>query len=255
MKQLVDSFKIAFLMYSKIPMPYVEWKEENMKYAMCFFPLVGAVIGSVMYGVGYFITTLSFGSLFTATLFVLIPIFVTGGIHVDGFLDTSDAISSYQPVERRLEILKDPHTGAFAIISAVCYFLIALGVWSEVTLSSLSVLCIGFVISRAFSGLSIVTFPMAKTSGLAAMFSNRASKRRVQVVMCGYLLVCGGIMIWIQPILGSVAILSAIVTFGYYYRFSKKNFGGITGDLAGCFLQICELTMAVAVIIAEQVVR
>ena len=32
-------------MYSKIPMPRVEWNEKNMKYAMCFFPLVGVVTG------------------------------------------------------------------------------------------------------------------------------------------------------------------------------------------------------------------
>ena len=32
--QLANSFKIAFSMYSKIPMPKVEWNDKNMKYTM-----------------------------------------------------------------------------------------------------------------------------------------------------------------------------------------------------------------------------
>jgi adenosylcobinamide-GDP ribazoletransferase len=52
---------------------------------------------------------------------VVAPIIITGGIHMDGFLDTQDALSSYQPRERRLEILKDSHAGAFAIQGLLQY--------------------------------------------------------------------------------------------------------------------------------------
>ena len=55
---------------------------------------------------------------FLAVILTVIPVFVTGGIHVDGLLDTSDALSSWQERTRRLEILKDSHAGAFAIITA-----------------------------------------------------------------------------------------------------------------------------------------
>lgn len=121
MKKMWNSFKIAFSMYSKIPMPQSEWTDENMSLAMCFFPWVGAVIGLaswVVYQAGGWLAdrqeTLSSGipgssNLFLTILLVLIPIFITGGIHLDGFLDTQDALSSYQPMERRLEILKDSH--------------------------------------------------------------------------------------------------------------------------------------------------
>ena len=61
--------------------------------------------------------------------FVLLPVLVTGGIHMDGFLDTTDALSSWQPREKKLEILKDSHAGAFAIIMGCSYFVLALGVW------------------------------------------------------------------------------------------------------------------------------
>ena len=62
-----------------------------------------------------------------------IPILITGGFHVDGFLDTCDALHSYQPRERKLEILKDSHIGAFAVIMLALYGLIFLGGFSEIT--------------------------------------------------------------------------------------------------------------------------
>lgn len=71
----------------------------------------------------------------------LIPVLITGGIHLDGFADTVDAMSSYAERERRLEILKDPHTGAFAIIGLCCYFLANVGIWSEIGEKKLLVAC------------------------------------------------------------------------------------------------------------------
>ena len=50
MRRLWNSFKIAFSMYSKIPMPRADWEKENMRYMMCFFPLIGAVIGALLIG-------------------------------------------------------------------------------------------------------------------------------------------------------------------------------------------------------------
>ena len=94
MSRLWNSFKIAFAMYSKIPMPRAEWKEENMRYAMCFFPLIGIVIGAFVILWGHAAAWLKAGSLLRGAGYVLIPVLVTGGIHLDGLLDTADALSS-----------------------------------------------------------------------------------------------------------------------------------------------------------------
>ena len=112
MEKLWNSFKIAFSMYSKIPMPASDWKKENMRYIMCFFPLIGVIIGGVVWLWGFYGRYLTESRGFYAMIFVMIPVFLTGGIHLDGLLDTSDAIHSYQPRERKLEILKDSHAGA-----------------------------------------------------------------------------------------------------------------------------------------------
>ena len=130
---IFNSLIIAIAMYSKIPMPQAEWNEKNMRYAMCFFPVVGVVIGAAEFAAGYaLLHWLHCKPLLFSVAMTLIPVLITGGIHLDGFADTVDAMSSYAERERRLEILKDPHTGAFAIIGLCCYFLANVGIWSEI---------------------------------------------------------------------------------------------------------------------------
>lgn len=252
MKRLWNSFKIAFSMYSKIPMPYSDWSKENMKYSMCFFPLIGIVIGALIVGANALFQQLPFNGSLETVIYLLIPLMITGGIHFDGFLDTQDALNSHQEKERKLEILKDPHTGAFAIITACFYYLLAFGIWSEVTRCSIWILAIGFVLSRALSGLSVVTFPLAKNSGLAATFSENAQKKRVRITMIVYVILCLFGMSIISWQLAVVAVAISLIIFFYYYHRCKKEFGGMTGDLAGYFLSICELGMAIAVIIYDR---
>ena len=122
MKSLWNNFKVAFAMFSKIPMPRADWTKENMKYMFCFFPFIGTVIGILTMAVAWLGLRFGYEPGFVTVVLVLIPVLVTGGIHVDGLLDTSDALSSWQERSRRLEILKDSHAGAFAVITAAVYF-------------------------------------------------------------------------------------------------------------------------------------
>lgn len=253
MRHLLNSMIIAFSMYSKIPMPRIDWTKENMRYTMCFFPLIGIVIGGVMLLWSYIGKAADFGMLFYSVILVMIPVVITGGIHLDGLLDTSDALSSYKPLEQKLEILKDSHAGAFAIIVGICYFLLLLGCYSETDFRMMTVLGVGFVLSRALSGLAIVSFKMAKNTGLAATFSDMAVKKNVKITMVIYIILCAAVMIVLEPVLGCACLLGAAGTFLYYRHMAYQKFGGITGDLAGFFLQICELAMVACVAIAARI--
>lgn len=242
-----NSFKIAFSMYSKIPMPRADWEKENMRYMMCFFPVIGVVIGGCMVLWSKVAFWLQTGDIMRACVYVLIPVIITGGIHLDGLLDTADALSSYQPRERKLEILKDSNAGAFAVITACCYFLASLGVFSELTEHQVLVLAGGYVLSRSLSGLAVATFPCAKRSGTVAMFADAAQKKCVIISLCLLMFLAAAYMCLMDIKAGGAVILGAALTFAAYYRISMKQFGGITGDLAGFFLQICELVMAFGV--------
>lgn len=112
MKTIWNNFKVAFAMYSKIPMPPADWEKENMKYALCFFPWVGLAVGAVSAVLFWLLQQIGAGSMLRAAVLTAVPVLVTGGIHLDGYLDTMDALSSWREKQRRLEILKDPHAGA-----------------------------------------------------------------------------------------------------------------------------------------------
>ena len=83
MKTIYNSLVLAFAMYSKIPTPKADWEKENMRYVLCCFPLVGVVIGALVCGWGWLSARLSIGVLLRTAVYVLIPVLVTGGIHLD----------------------------------------------------------------------------------------------------------------------------------------------------------------------------
>lgn len=254
MKRLANSFGIAFSMYSRIPMVRCDWTEENMKYVMCFFPWIGAVIGALCFGWYHLASWLSVDAVLAVIILMMIPFFVTGGIHLDGMLDTADALSSWRPMERRIEILKDSHAGAFAIITCVTYFFLLYGVTHSIDQAILPVYAFTFVVSRSLSGFAVVTFPKMKKEGTVADFSKKAETKRIQVTLICYLAIAFILMIWIDPGYGIAGTVGALLTFAYYHYMAMKNFGGINGDLAGWFLSMCELVMP-ACMVAVQLIR
>ena len=126
-KKIAKAFIVAFSIYSKIPMPRFTWESDDMKYHLCFFPWVGAVIGGVEAIWYYLCTQKELSTIAFALVAIAIPILITGGFHLDGFMDTCDALHSYPDPEKKLEILKDPHIGAFAVICLAAYLLLMTG--------------------------------------------------------------------------------------------------------------------------------
>ncbi len=248
MKNFFGSFVVAFSMYSALPMPKINWTEKNMKYALCFFPLVGAFVGFALVLWHNICTYFGFGAMVFAAVATAMPVLITGGIHVDGFCDTTDALASNQDKERKLEILKDSNCGAFAVIKTCIYFILMFGFFSALDAKGAVIVGICYVLSRALSGMAIVLFPKAKGSGLAALFSKNAHRNIVAIVMVVYILFCG-VALFIVDIYAVIMLIIAGAVYGYYYHIAQKQFGGTTGDLAGWFLQLCELWVLMAVVI------
>ena len=255
MKSLWNNFKVAFAMFSKIPMPRADWTKENMKYMFCFFPFIGTVIGALTMLAAYLGLRFGYQPGFVTAVLVLMPVLVTGGIHVDGLLDTSDALSSWQERERRLEILKDSHAGAFAVITAAAYFVTWYGAYDQLysseNLKAIGIMSLGFMVSRCLSGIGVITFPKAKADGTVAEFSRNSSDVISRNILVVYLVILAAVMIGIQPIWGIAAIVEALVVFGYYHHIAMKYFGGTTGDISGFFLCICEAGMAVVLAVVS----
>ena len=179
-----------------------------------------------------------------------LPLLVSGGIHMDGFMDTLDAMASWQPREKRLESLKDVHTGAFAVMGCGAYLLVMAGILSEARAGQGLAIAACFVLSRALSALALVWFPKARKGGMLAGFARTAQEKAVTGACCAYLALCAAAFLCAQPLSGALALAAAGLCAAYYFFFSRKYFGGTTGDIAGWFLQISELvTLAVTVLI------
>lgn len=261
MKSLLRSFAIAFSMYSKIPMPQFTWEKEDMKYSIVFFPLIGAVLHAVTYGIRFLGVFFEIGSVPTGLFMMAAIVVITGGIHVDGYMDCSDAFSSYADREKKLEILKDPHIGAFAVIRVMTLAAVYL---ASVTIiadrkspvdSSLFftdgedflIIGLGFILSRALSGISVVSFPCAKNEGTLYSFAEGADKKRCLSILVKEALVVSIAMILIGGICGGCAVCAALAVFWYYKVRTGKELGGITGDAAGWFLCLAETAIALTV--------
>ena len=246
-------------MYSRIPMPQVEWKEENRRYALCFFPLIGVVIGGLLMLVMYLAQLLDVGAELTAAVCVFVPIIVTGGIHIDGFCDVSDALGCCGSREKMLEVMKDSRIGAFAVINFAAYMLLQFGAFCQVFLSDQALrICgaaaVGSVLSRAYSGLAAVTFRSAVKQGSSLQSFAKPAHRNITIaVELIYIVLCSIGMIVIYPMAGGFAAAAALGAFIFYRGFSYKKFGGITGDLAGWFLQICELAVLICAVVGDRI--
>lgn len=247
MKQFKIWFKsiaVAFSMYSKIPMPRFVWKSEDMKYHLCFFPWIGALIG-VLEVVWYQISCSWQTSFLSLCVMAAIPLLVTGGFHVDGFLDTCDALHSYQSMEKKRKILKDPHIGAFAVLSLLTAVLLGLGFLSVLSEpEAILAFAFSFFLSRCLSGLSVVLWKSAH-DGMLQTSALTADKKCVAVVLAVQLLIGSVALFVLTGWYGLAALGCLFCSFLYYRWMSHKQFGGITGDLAGYFVTTSELAVVI----------
>ncbi len=245
MLSFFKSFFLALSTFSKIPSPRVEWTQNNLRYLLCAFPFVGFFCGGAC-AIFLFLAQKQtiFGENEIAFFLTFFPIFFTGAIHFDGFLDTTDAISSRAPREKKLSILKDSHIGSFAVIASVAYFFLyfisARRFLADFCTQKIIFLTFFPVLSRFFSALSVSSFPCA-SNGLLKTFVDSAAKKFTLFFSIFGAIFVSFILIFFAKRFGFCAVFSQIAIFFYYYAMTKKEFGGITGDTAGWFVQTAEI--------------
>lgn len=264
--RLLRTIAVTFAQYSRIPVPVFVWEDDDMKYSMSAFPLVGAVIGAVFYAL-FRLAQLPMLSgmpgIALCMLLTAVPVIMTGGFHVDGFMDVSDALSSYGSREDKLRILKDPHIGAFAVIRlAVCGLIyiasldIALGrsdaeqaAAGYDPLKMAVIIAAGFALSRGLSAIGVLNFRSARKEGMLFYEASCAGKgRKGNNIICSlWIILAAAVMVCADYTAGVLAAAAALISFGWYRYKSYKEFGGITGDTAGYFVTVCETAIAAAV--------
>jgi len=250
---MISALIMAFSTYTKIPMPMLGDEEagRGVKNMLCAFPITGLVIGLMQAAVLYILAKGDVNATFAAAILTVCPVFLNGGIHLDGFMDVSDAVSSWADREKKIQILKDPHIGSFAVIHALIYFLLYFGACSSIYEKAslyfdwklMLVIVMIYPYERALSGLTAFVFRKMKRDGMLVSSAGtevvKAVDRR-SLVLIAQIIVYGAAL-GISGFTGvMVIIMLAFVTL-YYKYFTYSVFGGVSGDTAGWFLQICEL--------------
>jgi len=241
---IISAAVIAFAFFTVIPMPVLDWSGKRMRLVPLMMPLVGLACGLLAFGLYTALNLATLSPFLKAVLLTLYFAVFSGGLHLDGLMDSSDAYFSRRDRERKLEIMKDSNVGAFAVLTVVFVMLLKVGVISELfakgTRFGAPMIFIP-VLSRLLQSFMLHVFPSAKADGLTKIFGVLEKKNRLFLgflfaVACAALLLTAGLRSLVLP---STALLYLAV----FYFSSKRQFGGITGDLLGAFLELSELLM------------
>ncbi len=243
-----ETIAVAFSMFSAIPMPHVEWNEQNMRYSLLAFPLIGLVIGLCCRAWLALCIRLSLPAFLRGAGFCLLPILITGGIHLDGYADTCDALASHSDAEKKQLILKDPHIGAFAAIRLCIWFVADYALCASLTDVKTAALLSMFGLSRSLSALALTSFPLREGSGLARSFAEASDRKRVKTVLAAMTAAFALVLCFAGA---GLAAFVCLPLFLYYRWLCLKRFGGLSGDLAGWFLQKAEIWMLAMMVLSE----
>ena len=233
-------------------MPRFEWKDRDMACSLAFFPLIGVVIGAVICLVNIPQQMQTVPAAVRVMLTLLVPLAITGGFHLDGFMDTEDALRSWAGREKRLEIMQDPHIGAFAVIGLLrCMLILACAVtyillYEPFRPEIIVIFSFVFVTGRCLSAITSLQFKKARADGMLHAETSGTGKG-VMLCLGVWLLLSVSLMLYLDAVCGA-AVLAAFGLYTVYYRYAAyRSFGGVTGDTAGHFLVSAE-TVAAAVL-------
>ena len=252
---VLRSIATAFTMFSRVPMPRVEWKPEYMRYTLASFPLVGVVLGLVLAVWWLLCRWFSFDIILFGAGVALLPVLYTGGIHLDGYCDTVDALSSHAEPEKKREILKDPHVGAFAVIGVASYLIGYFALASQLDgdhISTAILFCMP-VMSRAVAGYVSVS-AQSSGAGLLSGMVDAAAETRTKNVLIAWFVLTALVMLAVSPLAGLFVILGAALSGWLVGRMAKAQFGGMSGDLAGFLVQVGEIVMLLILIVLQRVI-
>ena len=212
----------------------------NMRGLIGTLPLLGLLLGIIYSGITYLLAeATALSPLMLSFIIWLLAIVLTGAIHIDGWIDTSDAFFSYRDRKKRLEIMTDPRTGAFGVISVIVLlftkFLFIYEVMLHLDTSTYIFIVFIPFFSRTLTAMMLLFIPSAKEEGLGFFFQ-RAVKKNTLAFYVIYVIPISLILllrnfsdVWVILIM----LTATLLTFLFLRRKALQWFGGITGDVAG----------------------
>ena len=241
MKTYLHAFLMCQSMFCSIPAPQI-WDEKAKDKMLLFLPIVGLEIGAIWALLAWACRLLNQPALITGLILCAYPYIITGFIHLDGYMDVTDAVKSWRDLERRREILKDSHVGSFAVIGIVLLVLAQFAVFAAAP-TDVNFLILIFVpaVSRCCSALAVTGLKPMSTSQYADQKKPVSHLVIVSMMLCLFLvagfLLCGKY---------GFSLIGGFAGYGLALLRAYKSLDGMNGDISGYALTIGELC-AVAV--------
>ena len=216
-----------------------DWTTGDSGRASVWYPFVGLVIGAIVWltwkGIGSVLPPLVAG-----VLTLIIWVILTGGLHLDGLADCCDGLFVSASPERRLDVMKDPHLGAFGVIGLALVLMLKAAALSAtpnpgiLLATSLARWCI----------LPAALMPLARLSGMGADFA--AGFRRSFIVWGAVIPLAIAVLLGFRGVLAALAGLSAATLV---LSLAKSRIGGITGDIFGMVVELVETVVLIVFLV------
>ena len=228
---MLNGIIMSFSMYTTIPMPQNKWEEKNFPFIIVGLPFVGLVIGLIWVFISKILINTNISIIINSTIICLIPLFLSGFIHIDGYMDTCDAIFSRASLEKKYKILKDSHVGAFAVIGLLIIGLIYYVSIYEILSKQKNIISLIFIpiFSRGITSLFIIkTKPISEEGFIASFKKELNNKHFISIIL---ILTVFFILAYFLGIIKIVCInIILCIIFALY---CIKDLKGISGDLCG----------------------
>lgn len=249
MKSWIYAFFMCWGMFLAVPCPFPRWDERSRGKMLVCFPVIGCIVGGLWCGAAYLLGLVSCPVSIEAFLLTAVPFLLTGFIHLDGFMDVCDALLSRRDLETRKRILKDPHTGAFAVISVVLLIAAEFSLFLSRSIGTPDLLPLGLipVAIRACAGLAVLLLRPMETSQYSAGHGKPAAGH---IVFLALLLTAAAAVPIIIFGIGGLAPLCAAAGYWAFSLIAFKKLDGMSGDVSGFALTMGELIgLAVLIIV------
>lgn len=237
MKKYITAFAMTQSMFCRIPFPMHNWDENSRPYMLLFLPLVGLEIGALWLLCHLTLVHLNIPQLIYALVMTVLPFVLTGFIHLDGFMDVTDAVCSCRDLEKRRAILKDSHVGSFAVVWCVILFIAAFVFFASAKGEGAPVLLFIPVISRIGSAMAVTNLKSMSTSQYANSHSTPKWHSTLMVVIAVVCLVTAFFTSgrYALCLVGQLAVY--IYSLGRCYR----SLQGMNGDISGFCITASEV--------------
>ena len=244
---MLNSLIITITFISIIPLPsrfMPEWNSHNLRYFPLMLPVAGIIFGLLWFMAWQILSLIpAMSTTLRGFIMMFFTLTMTGGLHLDGLIDTCDALFSHRDRDTRLLILSDTHAGSFAVIGCVIIMMAKTLLFSELLTHYPDVFTLSLipVYSRLGMGVLLTNLPFAKSGGLAVMLG-KSRNRRDNIYFA--------VMFMALSILNmSIVSIIAILCLAFHVVICRKIFGGITGDLLGAFVEASEVIMLMGMVI------